>query len=152
MFKKLIFLFTLLLLVGLVVACANEATEPKAAPDPAQPEAATGLSALIASLESAGATVEPAGEVEQPFFAVPGQLLRVNGNDLQVFEYADEAAAAADAALVAPGGGSVGPNMVSWLATPHFYRQANVIGIYVGDDGEFLALLTSVFGEQFAGG
>jgi hypothetical protein len=106
---------------------------------------------LIDNLRASGATVEPVGEVEQAFFSVTGHVITVNGNDVQVFEYADAEAAEADAALVAPDGGSVGTTMVTWVATPHFYRTGKLIVLYVGDDSGVTAVLESALGPQFAG-
>jgi hypothetical protein len=107
---------------------------------------------LIDNLRAAGATVEPSGEVEQPFFGPVGYVISVSGAEVQTFEYPDEDAAKAEAAQVAPEGGSIGTNMVTWMATPHFYQQGRVIAIYVGDDATLLALLEGVLGPQFAGG
>jgi hypothetical protein len=90
----------------------------------------TGYVSLIDNLRAAGATVEPAGEVSQPFFSVKGQVITVNGGDVQVFEYADAAAADAEAALVSPDGGSVGTSMMSWVAAPHFFKTGKLIVLY----------------------
>ena len=106
---------------------------------------------LIDNLRASGATVEPVGEVEQAFFSVTSQVITVNGNDVQVFEYADAEAAEADAALVAPDGGSVGTTMVTWVATPHFYQTGKLIVLYVGDDSGVTEVLETVLGPQFAG-
>lgn len=107
---------------------------------------------LIDTLRAAGATVEPAGEVEQAFFSPLGFVITVNGVDVQTFEYPDEAAAKAEANQVAPDGSSIGTTMVTWVETPHFYRQSRLIVLYVGADADTLALLESVLGPQFAGG
>ncbi len=107
---------------------------------------------LIDHLRKAGATVEPAGEVEQAFFAVTGQLIRVNGADVQVFEYASEAEAAEDAEKVSPDGSAIGTTMVTWVSTPHFYRTGRLIVLYVGDDLAITAWLVGALGPQFAGG
>ncbi len=106
---------------------------------------------LVDNLRQAGATVEPAGEVSQPFFAVAGNIIVVNGGDVQVFEYADAAAAEAEAAVVSPDGSSVGTSMVGWVASPHFYRVEKLIVLYVGDGEAVTAVLESVLGQQFAG-
>ncbi len=106
---------------------------------------------LIDNLRQAGATVEPAGEVSQPFFAVTGNIITVNGDDVQVFEYADAAAAEAEAALVSPDGSSVGTSMPFWVASPHFYRVEKLIVLYVGDSEAVTDVLESVLGQQFAG-
>ncbi len=106
---------------------------------------------LIDNLRQAGATVEPSGEVAQPFFTVTGNIITVNGGDVQVFEYADAAAAEAEAALVSPDGFSVGTSMISWVATPHFYKTDRLIVLYVGDSEAVTNVLESVLGQQFAG-
>ncbi len=106
---------------------------------------------LIDNLRQAGATVEPAGEMTQPFFSVNGRVIVVNGGDVQVFEYADAAAAEAEAALVSPDGSSIGTSMVGWVASPHFYRAEKLIVLYVGDSEAVTNVLESVLGKQFAG-
>ncbi len=108
---------------------------------------------LIDNLRAAGATVEPAGEVvNQPFFSVTGNIITVNGGDVQVFEYADAAAADTEAALVSPDGYSVGLSMISWVATPHFYQADRLIVLYVGDSTDVINVLEAELGQQFAGG
>ncbi len=106
---------------------------------------------LIDNLRQAGATVEPAGEMTQPFFSVNGRVIVVNGGDVQVFEYADAAAAEAEAAPVSPDGSSVGTSMVGWVASPHFYRAEKLIVLYIGDSEAVTDVLENVLGQQFAG-
>ncbi len=106
---------------------------------------------LIDNLRQAGATVEPAGELTQPFFSVNGRVIVVNGGDVQVFEYADAAAAEAEAALVSPDGSPIGTFMPFWVAPPHFYRAEKLIVLYVGDSEAVTDVLESVLGQQFAG-
>lgn len=107
---------------------------------------------LIAGLETAGATVEVTGTVSQPFFTPEGQVITVDGQDVQVFEYESEADAKAEADLVAPDGSSVGTSMMTWIATPHFYSGGQLIVLYVGDQSSMMNLLEEVLGSQFAGG
>ncbi len=106
---------------------------------------------LIDNLRAAGATVEPAGEVTQPFFSVKGNVITVNGGRVQVFEYADTAAADTEAALVSPDGSSIGTTMVGWVAAPHFYKTGRLIALYVSDDTAVINVLEAVLGTQFAG-
>ena len=106
---------------------------------------------FIDTLRAAGATVEPTGEVEQPFFTVTGQTITVNAADVQVFEFADEAAAQAAASTVGPDGSSFKTTMVTWIDAPHFFRTGRIIVLYIGQDAELLKLLTSILGPQFAG-
>ncbi|MBN1815522.1 MAG: hypothetical protein JXA14_27060 [Anaerolineae bacterium] len=103
-------------------------------------------------LQARGSTVRTAGDLTQPFFSVDGQVLRVSGHDVQVFEYPNAAAAGSEAAQVLSDGSVIGTTMVNWVSPPHFYRSGKLVVIYVGDDAELLALLEEVLGEQFAGG
>jgi hypothetical protein len=89
--------------------------------------------------------------VEQEFFTAAGQILKVNGADVQVFVYDTAEAMEAEAAQVAEDGGSIGTSMVTWMGPPHFYKLGRMIVLYVGDDSTVKALLEGVFGPQFAG-
>lgn len=109
---------------------------------------------LADHLRAAGATVEMAGTIKHPFLAVPGEIMSVNGHDIEVFQYADANALANDTRMIDPGGciGTVGGGMVdAWTAPPHFFKSENVMVIYLGSDANMLQLLTHVMGKQFAG-
>jgi hypothetical protein len=112
----------------------------------------TDLGSLVAALRTAGATVEMAGEVSQPFFSVEGRVIDVNGGDVHVFEYGSKAVASEEATLISCDGGTIGNASVIWVARPHFYRAGQVIALYVGDDDVAVAaVLGEVLGPPFAG-
>ena len=131
-------------LVGMVALIALGACTSTASP--------TDLNSLIDSLEDAGAVVQPAGDISQPFLAVSGRVIEVDNADVQVFEYPDTTAANADADMVSADGSSVGSTMISWVATPHFYKSGKLIVLYVGDNQAMISTLREVLGSQFAGG
>lgn len=162
--RRKIRLFPLLLtLVLLFAACApqspstDELSSPEAEADPTTSHGnpVEDNVSLIDALRAAGANVVPGGTLggtlEQVFFAVTGQIIKINSADVQIFEYESVEAMEADATLVAPDGGSVGTNMVTWIAPPHFFKSGRVLVLYVGDDAAILELLTGTLGEQFAG-
>jgi plastocyanin len=95
--------------------------------------------------------VEPAGEIEQPFFSVRGNSITVNGENVQVFEYADEASAEAEATTISSDGSSIGTSIVSWVAPPHFYQTGRIIVLYVGTNTRVIDILEEVVGPQIAG-
>ncbi|MFC1923594.1 SH3 domain-containing protein, partial [Chloroflexota bacterium] len=103
------------------------------------------------ALVLSGATIGQEGEVEQHFFSVTGQVISVNGETVQVFEYSDVAQADDEAAQVAPDGSSIGTTMASWVGPPHFYRAEQMIVLYVGDNQSVIELIESELGPQFAG-
>ena len=106
---------------------------------------------FVDALRAAGATVEPSEPIIQAFFTPEGNILKVNGADVQVFEYESEEAMESEASQVAPDGGSIGTTMVTWVDTPHFYKAGRIIVLYVGSDTAILDLLEQVLGPQFAG-
>jgi hypothetical protein len=109
------------------------------------------LTGLMTQLRGQGVKAERAGEISQPFFSVKGQGISVNGENVQVFIYASPGAAEAEAKLISPDGGSVGTNMMSWMAPPHFYRKGELIALYVGREQAVVDALVAILGPQFAG-
>ncbi len=133
-------------LLVVLAACGSEAEPVVSHGGPV-----TDYVSLVDGLRAAGATVEPAGTVDQPFFSVQGRLIAVDGEEVQVFEYEDAASVEDAAGDVSADGGSVGTSMISWVAPPHFYKMAKLLVLYVGTDAGVMQLLEGVFGEQFAG-
>jgi len=138
----------LILLGGAIAGCG---AGPSSAASPESPTAQD-LASLQYALRAAGATVESGDPITQPFFTPEGHTVKVNGADVQVFEYDGPEAMEKEASQVAPDGGSIGTSMVSWMDTPHFYKAERIIVLYVGSDKAVLDLLNKVLGPQFAGG
>jgi hypothetical protein len=139
----------------LLVGCGGR-DEEAAAGDVAEPASAEeagidSYDALVDTLAGLGFAIEPAGRVRQPFFSVEGWVVGVDGHEVEVFEYATEEEAVAQAALVSPDGGSVGPTMVHWITPPRFHRRGRLLVIFLGDDPAIDEALGSVLGPPFAG-
>lgn len=145
MSRILIFTFALFSLVSLAMAACSQA------PGAARSVEVSDYASLVKALSTRGASVEPAGEITQDFFSPVGRIIKVNGQDVQVFEYPSPEDVADEAEEVAPDGGSIGTTMVTWVDTPHFYMRGNLIVLYVGSDAGTLSALDSALGEQFAG-
>ena len=139
-------LLIFLLSTAIVTGCSNRTSATSSDSSGAQD-----LASLVKALENAGATVESGEPVTQTFFTPEGQTLKVNGADLQVFEYESADAMQKEAAQVAPDGGSVGTSAMMWIDTPHFYKAGRIIVLYLGSDKAVLDLLDKVMGTQFAG-
>lgn len=148
---KLKTLSTLFFTLGLTLYGCGAAPSTTAPTAPTEFSVVQDRAGLIAALQAAGASVEIADSVSQDFFSPEGSLVRVNGGDLQVFEYENAAAMEEEAAQVAPDGGSVGTSMMMWVDAPHFYKSGRIIVLYVGSDENTLNLLENAIGVQFAG-
>lgn len=152
----------LFLLMGLLMltACGSpQWTEADSSTDiePASPSVTshrsgqvTDLTSLVDILRAKGLNVEQGDSASQPFFSVQGTTLKVEGADVQVFEYADAEAAKADMAKIGPDGNPP-TMMIEWVEPPHFYQGGRLIVLYVGDDEQIKQTLSVTLGPQVAG-
>ena|ERR1700694_4068909 len=152
----------LLVFVGLT-ACSSNLGQgtPQNTPEPnGMQQKAMGYNELVVQLKAAGATVVPGSNVTQPFMTVEGRTLTVNGEQLQVFEYASVQDANAQASTISPDGtkfttvsssGQHGASIVDWVKPPHLYTSGRVIVIYTGTSNPVMNLLVKILGKQFAG-
>ncbi len=108
---------------------------------------------LAEKLRAGGAIVSVTKEkVSQPFFSVAGRVTNINGESVQVFEYATNSAAEADARRVSADGTTIGTSKPTWMAPPHFFRSGKLIVLYVGANQTIVNLLRATVANQFAGG
>ncbi len=122
---------------------------------------AMGLNELIAQLKAAGATVVAGTDINQPFMTVSGRTLTVNGEQIQVYEYASVSDTDKQASHISSDGTSfttvsssgmpVGATQVDWIKPPHLYKAGRLIVIYIGTNDSVIHLLVGIFGKQFAG-
>ena len=146
-----------LVVVAILGVACSRATGERPPPFPGPPDE---LRALASDLRSRGATVQIGEAASEPFFSAAGRLLLVNGQEVRVFGFETSKAATAAAAAVSPDGYSVGASeggtttvsQIEWVDTPHFYRRASLIVLYLGKDSATLKLLDALMGRQFAGG
>src|SRR5215210_101166 len=82
-------------------------------------------------------TVEQTDQtVLHPFFAVPGQVVRVNGNDLQVFVYPDATSRKSDSARISADGRLIAGEVVNWPVPPRFVSSGNVLSVLLSSDNQ----------------
>ena len=106
---------------------------------------------LAAGLQDQGLDASVAEQLETDLFSVPAVIVNAGDESIQVYQYANEAGAGADAALVDASGSSVGTSMPFWVDVPHFFRSGKLIVLYVGSDESVLSALDALLGPQFAG-
>ena len=106
---------------------------------------------FVEKLLGSGASVQHMGSINQPFLSGQGRVIRVNGEDLQVFEYANRGLAEDDISIVIPDGCCFGTTNISWMGSPHLYQEDRLIVIYIGDNSSMRNLLENIMGSQFAG-
>ncbi len=145
---------TILLVLGLVVfmtACTPTTALPASATPGSQANEIGSFWDLVEVLRAEGATVEPEGGVKQPFFEVTGNLFKVNGAEVQVYQFADESTRKSVSDTISEDGTKIGNNLPSWIEQPNFWANGNMIVLYVGQDSGVINFLSSVLGERIAG-
>jgi len=143
---KLALALLLLALVATSISCAASQSTDEVETSPVRT-----LDELITALHNNGATVESLDTISQPFFAPEGQVISVNGFQVQVFEYPNEEDTSSAAGTISSDGSSVGTTMVSWVEPPHFFKSGNLIVLYVGEESSILEALHEILGPQIAG-
>jgi hypothetical protein len=134
------------LFVLMITACGNNVTGSSTEAPTVNDQAS-----LMTALQASGAMVETGEAITQDFFTPEGNIIKVNGVDVQVFEYDSVEAMEGEASQVSSDGGSVGTSMVMWMEAPHFYKAGRILVLYVGSDQKILDLLEKVIAPQFAG-
>ncbi len=149
MFQKFLFLLTLFIfLSGCSAQPQTEGNDPKQDFSTESPKVARigSTDDLLKQLRSAGAPVETGYPIQQPFLGVEGKTIKVNGQDVQIFEYADENARQAESSKISKDGSSIGTNMVNWMEPPHFWATGKIIVLYIGKNQEVIDLVSKVLG------
>jgi len=150
-----LFLSPIGLLVAVAVGCASGG-ETSLAPGqdqrkPSTRGAVTDYPSLIKSLRAAGAGATATGDVEQPFLSIKGMMVKVHGEDVQVFQYPSAAEMEAQGTPISRDGMAVGTRKIFWVGAPHFFKQGRLLVLYVGDNDKVLKALEAALGRQFAG-
>lgn len=143
-----VYIFLLITVVVILPACAPTGAVPQMTTDIVSGgDELDGYVEFVDSLRAAGASVEPQGELHQPFFQVDGRLLQVSGIEVQVFEFDDQAARQQATQLISEDGTSIGPTMLTWVGQPNFWARGRLIVLYVGQDQAIIDLLNEVLGD-----
>ena len=139
----------LLVLPCLLLAAAGKDRSPVA------PTSSVTLDQFVQALRQQGLSVSVAGQISPEvnrFFSVPAQQIRVNDAQVNAFVYAAEQDAAAEAASISRDGQPSTTTRVTWVSTPHFYRQDALIVLYVGCTAEIVHALQATLGVPVATG
>ena len=123
---------------------------PEAGGTAAIPETGSGVAGapddlddILRVLRAVGANVELGDTVEQDFTSIPGQILRINGEEVQIFTYDTAEALQAQASQLA--------EQTDPEREPQFYTLGNMLVRYVGREPGVRSLLENVLGARAAG-
>jgi penicillin-binding protein 2 len=84
--------------------------------------------------------------VLHPFFRVPGQIIHVNGQDLQVFVYPTATARKSDSARISADGRLIAGEVVDWPVAPRFASYGNVLVVLLSTDSRLAGRVDRAIG------
>lgn len=118
----------------------------------------TSFDEVSGKLKENGASVENTGQVQTPIFTdkseyntIKARQIKLNGENVQIYEYITFIHAEVDANKVSPEGSTIGKTSILWTDNPHFYKKGRIIAVYTGKNTQTTSALEKVFGTQFAG-
>jgi len=106
---------------------------------------------FIDALEKKNASMELVEILEDTPFSIPGFVVSVNGEPVQVYEFFSAASTQKASLLISKDGTEIGTSIMRWMDEPHYYSQGKIIVQYIGHNPEMMNLLDSLLGNQFAG-
>lgn len=148
-----VLILLVVLCVG-VLACSPSTggrSEPPHLPSPTASADILNYLTFLVHLRAKGTTVVEQGAVMQPFLSVDGKILAVNGERVEVHEYASPQDLQTETAIIESDGVHIGTYRVDWVAPPHLYRAGRLLVIYTGNQRAMLDILVALLGPQFAG-
>ena len=158
-------LIPLLVLALFIAACSPQSVIPgdsiALAESPSAPTAdytgpVNSIDTLLQALQAANVDTSLNEGITFNLLSVPGKIMTVGTQRLQVFEYENAETAQADATRFSEDGAwfrrDEAPTLVNWIATPHLYRSDKLLVVYIGENMETLTELDEILGRPFAGG
>jgi hypothetical protein len=113
------------------------------------------LASFTAALQEAGHEVrlQPGDRWLQRFFRIPDRVVKIDGREVHLFEYAS--VAERKKISITPDGTGIswrrGLSVIIEWSGPHFYRSDRLLVLFLGDDAVVLETLNLLLGPQFAG-
>ena len=137
-------------------ATKGDENAPTSTPPPASGSLQSGYDAVRQSLQAEGAVFVRLEEADSGIFDNPYVEVLVNGEKVEIYEFASVADALEASLKVSEDGmmisnGDEPAIAIDFQNRPHYYLQGNVIVVYTGADGEVVELLRSRLGSEFAG-
>ncbi len=116
------------------------------APAPGSVDTYAGLLAALSNMSFL--TVQQQGIVQQPYFNVKAQLLTINGQQVQVFEFNSVSDREDAQNMISSTGNAIGGYLPNFVSTPHFWSSGRLLVLYVGQQDAVIGALNKVLGPQ----
>ena len=112
----------------------------------------TSYADLVKALKDKGYSsvneIEPGKKFPSSFFSVNARYIKIDGEIVSIYEFDSSQIAVSQADTISKDGNHVGNNYISWVDTPHFFLQGNLIVNYVGKNKKTLSDLNMILDKS----
>ena len=140
-----------ILLLSFVIACSG--TGEVTTTGVSDPSFGTDPDRLFAELNGAGVSADQVDTFATDPLGGTGTLICVGSEEVRLYLFDDEAAAAEVATRIDPADPSnLGNAIVEWVGRPRFWQREPMLVLYLGEDVDTEDLLEELLGPPFAEG
>lgn len=108
------------------------------------------LNKVITDLTHQGGSVQIGGIIQQPFFSPQGKLIRIDGEEIQVYIYSDSDERLIDSGSISSDGTIIGQINITWIEQPYFWAYEDLIVLYMGSNSVLITQISKSLGEPIA--
>jgi hypothetical protein len=143
--------FAAALLFGLNLAVVFSPTFAPSAETHSGPIMGPACAELFSVMEQMGLSPSATGNITKDDFSVPGTLVAMAGDNIQIFEYPSALAAARESEVFIKESAAVASTMRSWERQASIYNKGSLVVYYLGANQEIMKALVATMGPPIVG-
>jgi len=106
---------------------------------------------FIKSLENSGFKPKTTKQVNEGLISGDLTIVNINEDTIGVYEYKNNEEMEKGAKPISSNGSMIGGAIYEWISKVHFYKNGNIIVLYMGINIETIKEIEKLLGKQFAG-
>ncbi len=137
-YKKNIYVILLIMVMFFIVGCTPKSEE-------------FSINDFAGSMEERNYKFE-IRDAEKDFLSGDRKIMKIGKEQIDIYVYKNNKAMEKDASYIESDNKYNNEEesvTVDWVAPPHFFKEGNIIVIYVGENIEIINSLTEIFGREF---
>lgn len=103
---------------------------------------------MVRAAETYGLNASMVGPIQQPFFEPTGEIILVQGQEVQVFQFANASDVKQALSQIPVVGTRVAGTPVVNVEPMHVWSGGNLIALYSGQDARVIGFLNAAFGPR----
>lgn len=152
-------IFSMLIIIAFILATCSPKAGNNPIPTPEitppseeeiQESGSDSLDKFITHLNGSGVEIEVGEVIEVPYLSSIGKVVRVNGEEIQVYQYSDPKSRQADSDTISSDGTIKGQVKISLTSQPIFWAHEDLLVIYLGSNPQIIDLISFSLGKPIS--